>query len=111
MSGTMPKHPDCQHECQMALDTGMPEHRCAGQCQYHARPESLPSFDTQEEAFEWVERQVDDPCVDNYRFAFEDDPEAVTKYNTAVAEGCCGFFDRTVFVAGKPALIGCNFGH
>lgn len=111
MSHPEQTHPDCKGGCQLAADLGMSDHTCAGTCQYLARPETVPAFGTQEEAFEWLEHQVDDPCVDNYRFAFEDDSAAQDRYNTAVNEGCCGFFDRTILVAGKSARIGCNFGH
>jgi len=111
MSDAMPKHADCQQGCQMAADNGTPEHSCCGQCQYLVPEATLPTFASRDAAFDWVERAVDDPCVDNYRFAFEDDAEAVAKYQTAKHRGCCGSFDRTVLVAGKQARIGCNYGH
>jgi hypothetical protein len=68
-------------------------------------------FDTEEDARTWMDEQVDDPCVDNYRFAFHDDSDAMAKYGHAEATGCCGSFDREVVVAGRPASIGCNYGH
>lgn len=72
---------------------------------------NLPSFATVEEAMEWMYEQVDDPCVDNDRFAFEDDAVACQAYAHQVLRGCCGFFDEVVLVGGKAANIGCNYGH
>lgn len=63
------------------------------------------------DAFEWMDEQVDDPCIDNRRFAFSDDSEEVGKYERLLDNGCCGFFDRRVKVAGRLASIGCNYGH
>lgn len=68
-------------------------------------------FDTQEEAEEWMDLEVDDPCVDNYRFAFLDDEDAMAIYDKQKEAGCCGDFDEEVIVAGRPAMIGCNYGH
>jgi hypothetical protein len=69
------------------------------------------SFNTEVEAFEWLEQEVDDPCVDNYRFAHIDDEEAMMKYEQTREGGCCGFYDTEVIVNGKVAMIGCNYGH
>lgn len=52
-----------------------------------------PSFGSFEEAFVWLEEQVDDPCVDNYRSAYMNDPFELELYHTAKDEGCCGSFD------------------
>lgn len=71
----------------------------------------IPSFASQQDAGEWMYDQVDDPCVDNYRFAFLDDAEAVTKYEEQRGDGCCGFFDQHVTINGRLAKIGCNYGH
>ena len=74
-------------------------------------PIVLPSFASKEDAIEWMDAKVDDPCTDNYRFAFVDDAAAMEEYDDQVQSGCCGFFDEDVIVDGKKATIGCNFGH
>jgi hypothetical protein len=70
-----------------------------------------PAFESEEEARCWMYEQVDDSCVDNYRFAFEDDAAAREQYCIAAENGCCGFFDEEITVAGRLATIGCNYGH
>lgn len=50
-------------------------------------------------------------CVDNFRFAFNDDAAAVAAYEAARDNGCCGSTDRTIVIAGRLASIGCNYGH
>lgn len=70
-----------------------------------------PDFATIEDAYAWMKSCVDDPCVDNHRFAFKDDDNAVGEYTRQQDEGCCGFFDADITVAGRPAMIGCNYGH
>lgn len=77
-------------------------------------PANTPAFETQQQAAAWMDDQMDamdESCVDNYRFAFNDDREAILRYNAAQNDGCCGFFDREVLVAGRLATIGCNYGH
>ena len=69
------------------------------------------AFATQAEATQWMFDTVDDPCVDNFRFVFEGDEAAVEAYWEQSDEGCCGSFDKKIFVEGKPAIIGCNYGH
>ena len=69
------------------------------------------SFATEQEAADWMSEEVDDPYQDNDRFAFKDDPEAVKRYEEFQGRGCCGYFDADIIVAGRPAMIGCNFGH
>jgi hypothetical protein len=71
----------------------------------------VPSFNTLKEANEWMENKVDDPCIDNYRFAYDGDEEASKNYDEVQRHGCCGSFDRRVMVAGRLATIGCNYGH
>lgn len=71
----------------------------------------VPSFDTEADAFAWMDKQVDDPCVDNHRFAFLADHPAVENFWEKSNEGCCGSFNKSIIVAGKHALIGCNYGH
>lgn len=71
----------------------------------------MPSFESPTDAMEWAAEQVNDPCVDNMRFAFVDDARQMETYDAAKRNGCCGFFDEDVIVAGRPAMVGCNFGH
>lgn len=71
----------------------------------------IPTFATLEEAEEWMEQQVDDSCVDNHRYAKCSDGQAVEQYRKQEANGCCGFFDAEVMIAGELWLVGCNYGH
>lgn len=71
----------------------------------------MKEFNTQEEAFVWMSAEVDDPCTDNYRFAYLDDSKALQGYTDKENDGCCGYFDQVILVSGKMAKIGCNYGH
>ena len=73
--------------------------------------DNLPSFQSEADAFDWMEEQVDDPCQDNERFAYQDDEVAMANYDHKQSTGCCGFFDARIIIDGRPALIGCNYGH
>ena len=73
--------------------------------------EVFPTFASAQEAYDWMEEQVADSCVDNYRFAYEDDAEATRLYYDLKSAGCCGFFDADIIVDGRNAIIGCNYGH
>lgn len=73
--------------------------------------EAPMKFETEEQAWTWMYEQVDDPCVDNDRFAYYDDDAALAKYEEAYEGGCCGVFDADVEINGRLAMIGCNFGH
>ena len=68
-------------------------------------------FKTKDEAVEWMESEIDDPCIDNIRFAYKDDEEEMRKYDEQCARGCCGYYDSEVNVNGRFAMVGCNFGH
>jgi len=68
-------------------------------------------FANENVARQWMTQEVDDPCVDNERFAYFDDPAAMQAYADQLKQGCCGFFDENIEVNGRPAKIGCNFGH
>ena len=70
-----------------------------------------PAFASREEAQEWMVEEVNDECFDNFRFAFKDDAEAVSKYEDKRNDGCCGSADFDVIVEGRAAMIGCNYGH
>ena len=80
-------------------------------CNAHDTNTALESFETEAAAADWMYEAVDDPCVDNYRFAYEDDAEAVAKFDEARDDGCCGSFNCHVIVGGRKAIIGCNYGH
>ena len=70
------------------------------------------SFDTYAEFEEWIaEQMADDEFADNYRFAYVDDVEACMRYEDARNNGCCGYFDRAIIIAGKHAMVGYNYGH
>lgn len=69
------------------------------------------TFQTKQDAIDWMFDEVDDPCVDNVRFAYADDADAVAEYDAATDAGCCGSFHAEVIVDEKTAYIGCNFGH
>lgn len=71
----------------------------------------IQSFADEQSARDWMARQVDDPYVDNERFAFMDDLPALDLYETKRRNGCCGFFDEEIEVDGRRAVIGCNYGH
>lgn len=68
-------------------------------------------FETEAEALQWMRDSIDDPCIDNERLAYTDDPKSVETYNKLAGEGCCGYFDETVIIKGREALVGCNYGH
>lgn len=61
----------------------------------------MKNFKTKEEAIAWVVEHVDDPCVDNERFAFVSDLDAMDQYEDQKAGGCCGDFDAMVMVNGR----------
>lgn len=69
------------------------------------------SLATQEEAIDYVDSIADDYCSDNFRFAFDDEQLAIDTYEDQKAHGCCGFLDLPVVVGGRPAMVGCNYGH
>lgn len=58
-------------------------------------------------------KEVDDPCIDNFRVVEVGDPYEEIIYNIIIEEGCCGFEDREIThePTGKKFKIGCNYGH
>ena len=68
-------------------------------------------FKTDTEAFVWMYEQVDDPYIDNERFAYLEDKEATLEYQRQLERGCCGSFDANITINGAAAKIGCNYGH
>lgn len=73
--------------------------------------DEIPTFQTEDEAMEWMSDLVNDPCVDNHRFAYDDDIEAGRVFQEQSDNGCCGSFEREIIVNGRKAWIGCNYGH
>ena len=71
----------------------------------------LIHFSSENSAMSYLDDRFGDDCMDNERFAYCDDAEAIEKYNQQQNEGCCGCFDIYVYVGGRKALIGCNYGH
>ena len=71
----------------------------------------LPAFGAREEAIEYVKLIANDDCIDNLRFAFSDDDDAMDDYYSARDLGCCGFVDIDIVVGGRMAIVGCNYGH
>ncbi len=70
----------------------------------------MKEFETKADAFDWLLEQ-DLDYMDNERFAYLDDPEQVAAYEDAREHGCCGYVDVDIIVGGRPAMIGCNYGH
>lgn len=68
-------------------------------------------FSTIEDAEMWMDKEVNDSCVDNERFAYLDLSTQVEDYLVQKNSGCCGEFDALISIGGKLALIGCNYGH
>ena len=68
-------------------------------------------FKTKTEALDWMKEEINDSCIDNERFAYIDNSNDIKEYNLKIKNGCCGFFDKEILVDGKPAMIGCNYGH
>lgn len=73
--------------------------------------QKIPEFETLDDAQEWLVDTVDDPCIDNFRFAYLDDEKQIDAYAQIKEGGCCGFFDKDVIVDKRLAQIGCNYGH
>jgi hypothetical protein len=70
------------------------------------------SFETESEAGDWMDNYLkDENCKDNYRFAFADNYWEMVYYEAQQDDGCCGYFDKKILVQGRPAWIGCNYGH
>ncbi len=70
-------------------------------------------FDTKKQAEADMFQDIGDYCIDNCRFAYLNDPEALAQYGRQYKDGCCGFYDKMIFVGPNhwAALIGCNYGH
>jgi hypothetical protein len=77
----------------------------------------IPTFATEAEAMEWMYETLEaeehgrDPHPDNERIGYLDDPDSMNWYRRAEANGCCGSAEYEVVIAGRRAMVGCNFGH
>jgi hypothetical protein len=72
--------------------------------------QDTPTFKTKTEAMVWmIDKELE--YNDNFRFCFLDDPAGRTEYEYRRNQGCCGYFDAEIIVDGRPAKIGCNYGH
>lgn len=56
-------------------------------------------------------RDVDDDCIDNYRFARADDVGSLFHYLDLKESGCCGSHDASITVEGVQWHFGFNYGH
>ena len=56
-------------------------------------------------------KDIDDPCMDNFRFAEMDKSGDLRRYWDQRARGCCGSCDQVVTIDGRKFQIGCNYGH
>lgn len=71
---------------------------------------SFRSFTTVDEAWNYLYSYQYD-FMDNFRFAYKDNPEQMQGYLEAKCNGCCGYHDEEIFINGRHAIIGCNYGH
>jgi hypothetical protein len=55
--------------------------------------------------------EINDPCVDNRRFAEETNPQEVRAYLAQKEHGCCGARDAKTTINGRTFLLGFNYGH
>ncbi len=58
-----------------------------------------------------IEREIGDPCQDNFRFADARSAGDMKRYKRRVRSGCCGSHDTTVVIKGRKFWIGLNYGH
>lgn len=70
-----------------------------------------PTFQTLTEALDWLYTIVDDPYIDNIRYAPTNNKEEMIRYNQSKDSGCCGSFDMNIIVNNTQYVIGCNYGH
>lgn len=71
---------------------------------------AVQTFETEDQAWDWLYETVDDPCIDNERIAYADRAQ-VRAFDAKASEGCCGSAEYKVNIGGRVAWIGCNFGH
>jgi len=68
-------------------------------------------FDTLDDAICWMEDEINDPCIDNFRYTSTDNYDGMVTYEQQQESGCCGSYDTYVTIGGKEWMIGCNYGH
>lgn len=75
--------------------------------------EEIKTFDSFLAAEAYVAFEVfdDSDNCDNWRAAFLDDPAGMSDYEATREGGCCGSYDLDVLINGRPARVGCNYGH
>ena len=73
-------------------------------------PTDLHEFPDEQSAFDWLYDEVDDPYTDNYRVGYRDDPASMAEYERLESQGCCGSASAEVVIAGRPAVVGLNYG-
>lgn len=58
-----------------------------------------------------IYRNLNDPCIDNFRCCAGDSMNKV--YKDAYDKGCCGFCDKVVKnpLTGNTFMVGFNYGH
>jgi hypothetical protein len=71
----------------------------------------IKDFESKRNAMNWMYDEVDDPCIDNVRFAYLDEIDDLGYYEESLGSGCCGYFDEEISINGRKATIGCNYGH
>lgn len=54
---------------------------------------------------------INDPCVDNWRYARADNADEVAAFEDAERDGCCGFFNTEIECDGTTIMLGFNYGH
>ncbi len=59
-----------------------------------------------------MKKEINDPCLDNVRFASIKSSSQMKRYNRLKNAGCCGFRDKLITheIYGS-FMIGCNYGH
>ncbi len=72
------------------------------------------SFPTPKAALAWFAeyaRTEGLEYADNFRFGFRDNAGSMRSYDKLRLRGCCGEDEADVMVAGRQAIVGCNYGH
>lgn len=70
----------------------------------------VQEFSSREEAFDWLQDQEYE-YADNFRFGWKDHIGSMEQYEDIRDHGCCGSTDFDITINGRPATIGCNYGH
>ena len=54
---------------------------------------------------------LNDPCVDNFRFARHSNAVEMAAFEDAKMHGCCGCWGEDVTVGDETISVGMNYGH